>query len=88
METFVFVGTKDGNDNTELVDMLDGRSAARGQEIELSEAEVEQLKAGGVKLRKVGESEDSDEAAEAAEESGAEDASASEEGGKSLFGSR
>jgi len=84
MEKFVFVGTKNLNDNTERVDMLDGRSAARGEEIELSEAEVEQLKAGGVKLRSVGESDDSDNA----EESGAEDASASEESKGGLFGSR
>jgi hypothetical protein len=85
MEKFVFVGTKDGNDNTELIDMLDGRSAAHGQEIELSESEVESLKAGGVKLRKVGDSEASDDS-----EPGAEDASASEEGDSKsgLFGSR
>lgn len=91
MEKFVFVGTKGLNDNTELIDMLDGRTAARGGEIELSESEVEVLKASGLKLRKAGDSEDADEAdaAEVAEveDSGA-DASASEEGKSGLFGSR
>jgi hypothetical protein len=88
MEKFVFVGTKAHDDNTELIDMLDGRKAAHGEEIELSESEVEQLKAGGVKLRSVGESDSSDDdAAEAAEGSDAE-ASASEEGKSGLFGSR
>ncbi len=87
MEKFVFVGTKGLHDNTELIDMLDGRTAAHGEEIELSESEVEALKAGGVKLRSVGESDGSDDA----EESDAKEASASEgEGDKSsgLFGSR
>lgn len=88
MDKFVFVGTKDGFDNTELIDMLDGRKAAHGEEIELSEGEVEQLKAGGVKLRKSDDSDEADEAAEAAEGSDAE-ASASEGSGKSGFlGSR
>lgn len=81
MEKYVFTGTKDAFDNTERVDMLDGRSAAKGEEIELAEDEVEALKASGVKLRKVGDSEDSaDETAEAADETS--------EGGKGRFGSR
>lgn len=87
MSKFVFVGTKDGNDNTELIDMLDGRKAAHGEEIELSESEVDQLKAGGVKLRAVGESDDSDADAKASEAPDAE-ASASEESKGGLFGSR
>ncbi len=82
MEKFVFVGSKGLNDNTELIDMLDGRRAAHGEEIELSESEVEQLKAGGVKLRASGDSEDSDDEGSGSEES------ASEESKGGLFGSR
>lgn len=80
MDKYVFTGTKDQFDNTELIDMLDGRSAAKGEEIELAEDEVETLKASGVKLRKVGDAEDSaddSEAAEATSESGSKDRSGS-----------
>ena len=49
-KTYKFTGSKGDNVNTELVDMGDGRVAAVGQTIELSDAEVETLKESGVKL--------------------------------------
>ena len=52
-QTYKFTSPKFGN--TELVDMGDGRVAAQGQEIELTEAEAEKLKA-VVNLRKADES--------------------------------
>jgi len=50
-KTYTFVGTKSDVDNTELIDMNDGRVAAKGQTIELSDEEAEQLKASGLSLR-------------------------------------
>ena len=71
-KTYKFTSAKHGQ-NTELVDMGDGRVAAQGQEIELTEAEADALRA-TVNLRVASDSDEvSSDSAEVSPEESARD---------------
>lgn len=55
---YVFKGPGDVNlDNSEVIDMLDGRRARVGEEIELSDEEAKAFRSRSLKLTKVSEEE-------------------------------